>query len=113
MEEMTGAKYRKLTFEGEITLREVSAMADDFREALKEAEHLMINLEGTTDIDLSVLQLLCSVHRSLAEKGKQLEIDGTIPGTISRKVVEAGFHRHLGCSFVNGHQCIWTDALTS
>jgi ABC-type transporter Mla MlaB component len=113
MKKTAGEKFRTLTFDGEMTLRDVGAMADEVREALKEAGQIMINLEGATDIDLSVLQLLCSVHRSLAGMGKKLVLEGTIPAAISHRVIEAGFHRHLGCSFVSGHQCIWTDALTS
>ncbi len=101
-----------MTFDGDLTLGVVGAMAEKVRATLREADQVLVLLDGVDDIDLSVLQLLCSAHRSAAAMGKVLVLDGAISRTLALKVVEAGFHRHMGCSFVNGHHCIWTDSLT-
>jgi len=112
MKSKDAGKVKTLTYSGEISLSEVGTLAEEIKSALAEADQVRVDLVAVDDVDLSVLQLLCSAHRSAAGVGKHLILDGAISAGLSRKVVDAGFHRHLGCSFVNGHNCIWTDQLS-
>ena len=93
-----------LTLAGEMTIQRATLLKGKLQEALSKAHHLVLNLERVTGMDLSALQLLCSVHRTLLTDGKSLSLAGAMPESIRETIVLAGYK---DCAAENDNSGLW------
>jgi len=98
-----------LTISGELTVQNASALQGIFIRSLESSSNLTINLIDITDMDLSFLQLLCSVHRTSADLKKNLTLSRPCPDIFKAVVKSAGYLRRTGCALDCDKNCIWAE----
>jgi anti-anti-sigma regulatory factor len=106
--EKKGEKIQ-VVLSGELTLPQADEIKHIFLKALGEAGDISIVLEHIQDVDLSLLQLFCSLHRSAWQQKKQINLEGTASQTLIDAVDTAGFSRHSGCTPDFDKSCLWVD----
>lgn len=102
-----GAKNAELVWSGDLTVQRVSALKEELLQAISQLDCLEINLANATQVDISVLQLLCAGHRSAVSLRKTLRLAGTEPDCFDSALADAGFERHVGCKLDCDESCLW------
>ncbi len=105
----TGAG-RLVTLEGDLTLPHAEEMKKAFLKALVEADDVSISFNDIQDVDLSCLQMLCSVHRSAVRLKKKVRFDDTPPEIFKAAADAAGYSRLKGCKLDFEESCLWIAA---
>ncbi len=100
---------KTLTINGDLTIENATALQGIFIRSIETSEHLTINLENASAVDLSFLQLLCSVHKTFTDLNKSLILSGTCQEIFRDAVKDVGLLRHTGCGFECDKTCLWTD----
>ena len=95
-----------ITVGPEATIARAAELKDVLLQGLAEAEHLHVDVQGTTEIDLSFLQMLCGLHRQAVAAGKAVTCRGIDSASVVEAAGAAGFIRHIGCLPEN--TCIWS-----
>lgn len=98
-----------LTIGGEMTVQNASALQGIFIRSLESSSNLTINLKDVIDLDLSFLQMLCSLHRTSTDLKKNLTLAGPCPEVFRDIVKSAGFLRRTGCGFDRNKNCLWAE----
>ena len=97
-----------LMLSGELTLPFAERLRSVLAETIKEANRVAVKFKQVTDADLSLLQLLCSAHRSAVSREKHLEIEDKRPEVLIGLMKTAGFLRHRSCRFSkDSRNCLW------
>ncbi len=96
---------------GDLTLPQAMETKQALLTALGEADEISLVLDNVHDVDLSLLQLLCSLHRSATQQKKHVKLGGAAPPALLNAVDAAGFARHAGCKLDLDKSCLWA-ALT-
>lgn len=76
-------------------------------ERLNSGDHITLDLEELTEMDLSCLQLLCAAHRACLKLGKQMDLHEKKSEALERVVRSAGFARTMGCHKNPNKNCLW------
>jgi ABC-type transporter Mla MlaB component len=97
----------RLALSGEITITNAVRIREVFLELLDRGRDSGVDLSGATDIDVSGLQLLCSLHRTAAGKGLNVHLDKNIPGNLAEVIKTAGCLREKGCKLDVLGTCLW------
>jgi anti-anti-sigma factor len=102
----------KVMLEGNLTVANAADLRILLLEALAaEGNHIEVNLEGVTGLDLSFMQLMCSAARTARNSGKELSLAGTTSGVLLQARKAAGYIRQLGCNYNPTKSCIWVGGL--
>lgn len=101
-----------LTIDGELTVQYAHELKSALLKSLDNVDHLVLNLAKVTSIDLSCLQLLCSAHRTSGKLNKQLSLIGDRPEALQQAAKNAGYLRHVGCSYDAHKDCLWKERST-
>jgi len=96
-----------ILLEGELTLPRAAELKEALSNALAAADGVTVKFGEVEAVDLSFLQLLCSLHRSALKLDKQLRFEGDIPNAFNVAADEAGFTRLMGCGRGNEGNCLW------
>jgi anti-anti-sigma factor len=96
-----------LAVNGPVTVERACELKEILMKALHGAEHVVFDLEGVTEVDLSCLQILCSAHRTSARLNKRITISKVRPEVFCRVAECAGFERHTGCVQDTTKSCLW------
>lgn len=100
------AKTIRLDFSGPLTVKNAAELKDVLLSTLDEEETMIINLAEVTEIDLSSLQLLCSVHQYALKNGKEISLNDPEENLLSAGKV-AGFHSGKKCRYEKNNGCLW------
>jgi ABC-type transporter Mla MlaB component len=95
-----------LTLEGSFSIQDLGELKSNFITALRAAEKVFVNVEGVSDVDISCLELFCSVHRTAVRLRKTVTFS-SIPVSFSKAVNDGGFARHVGCRLDSNKSCLW------
>lgn len=106
--ETTGEKIR-VVLKGELTLPQADELRKTFLKTLEEWDDISIVLENVQGADLSLLQLICSLHRSALRRNKHIKLEGYVSKAMKVVVDAAGFSRHAGCKVDLDKSCLWVD----
>ena len=101
------AEMNVLKLKGSWTIERASELKRVLLEMLNSCEHMSIDLEELTELDLSTMQLFCSVHRTSLSEGKHLAVYEKKSEAFKRLVREAGLARTLGCHKDPNEKCLW------
>ena len=101
-----------LTLTGDLTIEHAQDLHQKLLAALDQTQHLTITFAEVTAADLSLVQLLCSAHRTALRAVKFLEVDQRRPEILCRLVREVGFLRDKGCALDGQGSCIWKEGWT-
>ncbi|MBF0501731.1 MAG: STAS domain-containing protein [Candidatus Riflebacteria bacterium] len=86
-----------LRLEGEMTLSQAVEARDVFLKSLNGADHLVIDISKVAPVDLSFLQLLCSLHLTALKTGKTVRLGDEISTAVRDIVLSSGFSRTKAC----------------
>lgn len=101
-----GAAVLKL--EGEITIDNAGQLREALLEGLCEQDHLQLDCNQVSTIDLFGIQMICSAHRTSIAWNKHLIWHGTLPPVAEDAIRRTGFARHHGCDLCpDGVCCMW------
>jgi ABC-type transporter Mla MlaB component len=106
---MGNCNGNKLELVGALTIEHVNKAKTLLQEALLERDHLFIDVEKVTDVDLSGLQILCATHRTATKSGKTVVLDYKRSEALRLAVAQAGYGRHCVCSASDRKECYWTE----
>ncbi len=97
-----------ITFNGEATRQQAHELRTSFIKMLIDFDEVTVDLRGADRVDLPLLQLLCSAHRSAARLSKRLVFAGARPEFLEQTASSAGYLRQTGCRFDRDKTCLWT-----
>ena len=96
-----------------LTVEEADHLYERLRDALEDKyKSVVIDLSGTTDMDVSCLQVLCAAHKSAARMNKDISLS-MVPALVEQAVAAAGFHKHEVCEPDLNATCLWTSRETT
>jgi len=98
-----------LTISGELTVQNASALQGIFIRSLESSSNLSIDLKDVTALDLSFLQLICSLHRTSSDLKRKLTLSGTCPEVFRDAVKSAGLSRRTCCGYDPGKNCLLAE----
>ncbi len=98
----------QISLDGELTLPHAADMKSLFVKALIDADVVTVKFGEVQDADLSLLQLLCSAHRSAVRLKKQVQFEGAFPKVFQEAARAGGFTRLKGCKLDTEKSCLWT-----
>ena len=96
-----------LTLVGDLTIENAQELHQKLMTILDQTQQLTIAFEDVTAADLSLVQLLCSAHRTSVRAEKFLKLDQQRPEALRQVVREIGFLRDKGCALDSQGSCIW------
>ncbi|GBE02725.1 STAS domain protein [bacterium BMS3Bbin06] len=99
----------RLTFAGELTVQHSDKLRVSLMRTLDSVNHVFIDLENVTSVDLSCLQLLCSACHSSQKLNKLLTITDKRPEIFKKAIEDAGYSRHVGCASTINKSCLWIE----
>ena len=104
---------KEVVLSGSLSLRSAAEIRNQLLIALDEADTVNILLQDVEDVDLSLIQILCSAHRSAHARGKSFVMPESLPDMFVQIVEDAGFQGHIGCSDSGAEGCVWKNLGTS
>lgn len=96
-----------LKLKGRCTVEHATELKTVLIDALYTQEHLVVTLDGVSDLDLSCLQVLCSAHGTSLKRNKRFILDGILPEAFKRIVEDAGYSRAVNCLDDPVTDCLW------
>lgn len=93
---------------GSTNVTNVSSLLMQLLAAFEQADNVVVDLGGITEIDVAGLQLFCSSHRSSIFANKGFRITGQDQPAVWAAATASGQLRTSGCAIDTQHTCIWT-----
>ncbi len=97
-----------LTLQGSFGIQDIEELKTAFIKALHTADKVFVDIQGVAAVDISCLELFCSVHRTSVRLGKTVAFS-SIPESFSKVVNDGGLARHGGCRLDGDKTCLWVD----
>jgi anti-anti-sigma regulatory factor len=110
-----GATFNKsgnagvITLDGDLTLPYAEELKQTIIKAVLDVDELSFAFGDVQAADLSLLQLLCSAHRSAVRLNKKLAFSGVLPKPFTDTVEAAGFSCLKGCKLDCEKSCLWMN----
>ena len=101
----------ELTLAGSLTIENASAIRKTLIAALIKKDALKVSIDADAAVDISLLQLLCSAHRTASKLGKAFTLGHAVSGNFLNAVEGAGYFRKRGCATDREATCLWTGGL--
>jgi ABC-type transporter Mla MlaB component len=102
-------KNNTVRFAGNLTIENAAELNTLLMESLNRMDYLHLAFANVTEVDISFLQLLCSLHRTAIKEKKNLVLDDQRPEPLRQAVLAAGFVRQEGCVLSVQQTCIWKE----
>ena len=97
---------RILFINGELTIQNASELKRILIESIDNSEHVVLNLDNVTEVDLSCLQLLYSAHKTAAKSNRRFTLNNNCPEVFKKAVKDTGYLRHFGCEYDCDIRCL-------
>ena len=97
----------KITFSGRLTIRTAREQKKKLMEAYQKGGPLRLEIRDVETVDLSFLQMLCSLHRTALRDKKKLTLEPPVSPILRRTMNAVGFERGVSCAKDGGATCIW------
>jgi ABC-type transporter Mla MlaB component len=104
---MNAENTETITLEGELTLPRAEEIKRLFHQGLKGGKNVAIAFGSVNNVDLSFLQLCCSLNRSAVRDNKQARIEGVAPKALQDAAKAAGYLHLAGCKHDCDKSCLW------
>ena len=100
-------KTGKLILNGDLGIQQAASLKDQLLNIQESVEHLSLDIQGVTGLEVSVLQIFCSAHRTFMKLHKEITISGSLPPAWTDVLEVGGFARGKGCSVDRNNTCLW------
>lgn len=97
-----------LALNGKLTVDRAAELKKFLMKSMENANHVIIQIEKVTEVDISCLQLLCSAHRTFLNLNKNLVLNRPGNGIFTDTVKAAGYSRLKACNLSPDKSCFWT-----
>ncbi len=77
---------------GELIINHIQKIKSVFLESLDFSKNLSIKVTNPTSIDITFIQLLCSIKKAFTDKGFEFNLEGTFSEDVYSLVSNAGFN---------------------
>ncbi|EAT15081.1 STAS domain-containing protein [Desulfuromonas acetoxidans] len=103
-----GAAYQLLIVSGDLGIATIGQLKNDLLSALQSHDHVILDMAAVTDVDYSVLQLLCSANKYAQKYGKHFQIKGQCTEAFIDRAQSLGFFRDQACNEAEDPmKCLW------
>jgi ABC-type transporter Mla MlaB component len=99
-----------VSIEGEFTLPRITEIRDTLLRAIDREAKVHLNLANISQVDISALQLFCSIHKTLDMRSKTVTITGKAPALFSELLARAGYYKHAACPATLKGPCLLEEA---
>lgn len=96
-----------VTMNGEVLINNATELKELLMKALDCVDHVNINIEELTELDLSGLQLLCSAYRSSLKLNKNLTLNSKSSAVFKKIIEDAGYICHTESDSDYYKTCLW------
>ncbi|MBN1524092.1 MAG: STAS domain-containing protein [Spirochaetales bacterium] len=100
-------KKEQIVFSGDLTIHHAGELQKELKKHIAAHDHISIAFETIDSIDLSFLQLMCSVHRESLKKEKSITITTSVPEQLRQIMATIGFERTISCDHGEHDDCLW------
>jgi len=94
-----------LSFSGDFTISYANELKKQLEKAVKGVDETILNVEGIETVDITCLQLFCSLHKSVKNNVKVV-IKGLKESNLNKSLEQAGFSNIIGCGNIIDN-CFW------
>lgn len=92
---------------GSIRIDDSQRLQSMLLDAMSRHDDISIDVTGLEHIDLSVMQIFCSAHRTATVRGKRFAFSGNRQPCLAQTIRLMGFDRETGCRLDQTKTCIW------
>ncbi len=92
---------------GELSINDAHQLKNSLLLALERMKPVLIDLNETTEFDLTAFQLFCSAHRTALNLGIPIRLESAKSCHFLEIIDQIGYPRLLGCSITNPKDCLW------
>ena len=96
-----------ITCEGDVTQQQVHELRTSFITMLLKVDEVAFELRSVARVNLPLIQLLCSAHRSATRLNKRFTFAGVRSELLEKTAGSAGYLRQAGCSLDKDSTCLW------
>jgi anti-anti-sigma regulatory factor len=96
-----------VTLEGDLTVQRANELKDLLLKAVQDSKEVFLRFGQVSGVDLTCLQLFCSVHRTAVDMKKTAKLDGPAPSLFIDLARSAGFLQSGGCELAKQSGCCW------
>lgn len=97
-----------ITCQGDVTQQQMHELRTSLIAMLLKFDEVAFALESVARVELPLIQLLCSAHRSATRLNKRFTFAGALPDILEKTAGSAGYLRQAGCSLDKDSTCLWT-----
>lgn len=101
------ADQTTVTLNGDLTIKKANGIKKEILSALKKSARVVVDITNMSAGDLSLLQIICSAHRTADIMNKQFSILGGDKKTYQQLIWQSGYLRHIGCRESLRKSCLW------
>ena len=98
---------REVILSGSLVLSSAGDSRAQLLQALDESDIVHLMLKDVTEVDLSLVQIICAAHRSALQRKKSLFLQKDLPDSFVQIIEDAGLQDHIGCSSGTCENCVW------
>ena len=98
---------REVILSGSLVLSSAGDIRAQLLQALDESDIVHLMLQDVTEVDLSLVQIICAAHRSALQRKKSLVLQKDLPDSFVQIIEDAGLQDHIGCSSGTRENCVW------
>ena len=96
-----------IELDGNLDIQRALELKDRLLGAHQAQGDVTVDFGRVTGADVSGLQLLCSLHRTLTFEDRQLALRGAMPEGLKQAARESGYARERGCVRDTNRTCLW------
>ncbi len=92
---------------GSLLFQDLGKLKPIIQDILRRSNHLVVNIDMVTEMDLSVLQFLCALHKTTIQQDKGFALFGRRNRQLQGLICRSGYLRHAGCGQDSRKECLW------
>lgn len=93
---------------GEITIENIGQVREALLEAVQASLHsVTVDFVPDSQVDISLIQLLCASHRSAEGLHKQITLKTPLLPALHKLAFRSGFESSAGCTAQSDKTCLW------
>ena len=96
-----------IKFSGAMGIAQANDAKMTMMNVLSSYGNVTLDLKEVREMDMSIVQLLCSANMSFEKSGKLLSITGKDTDSVTSLLTELGYDNNFGCSENPCKTCLW------
>lgn len=96
-----------LNCQGELTIVQIADFKKTITDIMPGSEEVLVDMQKIIDMDISCLQLLCSVNRTFEQNKAKLTRKGNLTDIMQQTLLDAGYDLAEGCPEAPCELCFW------